>query len=458
MADIDDTEEMMAEPAATEEPIDADFEPAPRKSVTRKDSRRGPGWFGVAIASLLAAGAGGAIGIALDDKAAPGSAVGSAEIVDLRSSQEATDIALNKLQRDMAESENRLQEQMKTLLAGDGDREGLQALVEELNIVSQRLDEALAPGGAGLTAEALGAIEARLDALEMPLDETGRASPAEVTRALAALTQKLDRVEAAQKEIEIGMAEREAAVKQLGDRLTDIEFSTAGTAGQGGESVKALREEIQAIKSDLEARQSATETEAGAASADIEKYKALIAAMQDKQNAGQQEADASRSLARAALALSSIEAAARRGNSFRADYVRLKAALPDGQDVRALADLSEQEVPTLTSLRAAFGPAREAALKAARESARKSGWGWVDDVFGDVVTFRKGDGSEAPETILQNARANLDEGDLAAAVKKVKLLKGKAGDEMSDWIDQAEQRIRLEEGLERLRIRLAGAE
>ncbi len=458
MPDIDDTEEIASEPAAPEEPIDADFEPAPRTSLARKDSRRGPGWFGVAIASLLAAGAGGAIGIALDDKTASGSVVGSAEMADLRSSQEATDITLNKLQRDMAESENRLQEQMKTLLAGDGNREGLQALVEELSIVSQRLDEALAPGAAGISAEALEAIEARLDALEKPFDETGKASPREVTRALAALTQKLERIEAVQKEIGISQAERDAAVKQLGDRLTDIEFSGAGTDGRAGESVMALREEVDALKADLEAWRSATETSAGAASADIEKYKALIAAMQDKQDTGRQEADASRSLARAALALSSIEAAARRGHSFRADYVRLKSALPDERDVRALADLSEMEVPTETSLRAAFGPASEAALKAVRGTGRKSGWGWVDDVFGDVVTFRKGDESEAPQTILQNARAKLDEGDLAAAVKNAKMLKGKARDEMSDWIDQAEQRIRLEEGLERLRIRLAGAE
>ena len=54
MADIDETEEIAAEPAAPEEPIDADFEPAPRTSVTRKESRRGQSachlsWAGLAI-------------------------------------------------------------------------------------------------------------------------------------------------------------------------------------------------------------------------------------------------------------------------------------------------------------------------------------------------------------------------------------------------------------------------
>ena len=56
-------------PVQSTEPIDAHFEPAPEeetKSGRRKSRGAGPGWLGAGVLSLIAALAGGAIGIGAD--------------------------------------------------------------------------------------------------------------------------------------------------------------------------------------------------------------------------------------------------------------------------------------------------------------------------------------------------------------------------------------------------------
>lgn len=161
--------------------------------------------------------------------------------------------------------------------------------------------------------------------------------------------------------------------------------------------------------------------------------------------------------AEAALALSAIEAAARRGTGFEADYRTLRAAAPNNQTVRRLSPYVGG-VATLTRLQADFPAARTAASAAAKAEtaeAPQSQLSWLSRVLGDAVSVRPANRPEDPSAdALETAAAALSAGDLSAAVKALATLEGGPARAVQDWTREANRRITLESVLEETRLSL----
>ena len=388
-------------PVTSTEPIDADFEPAfddAADAPADGADGSGPGWLGVAVAALIAAGIGGAIGIiatmAIPDQGDGGDVAAlTAELGALKAEQEAADLERNKVIRDAAELESRLSTGLNAAASGSPD---LRPLQDELNALSRRLDAALAADNG----DVLATLSARLDALEA-VDTSGEATAAELARSLGALSER----------------------------------------------VTALETRLASLQSDM-LRSSGDTTE----------LTNLIERMRNDEAAVRAKAEASETSADAALALSAIEAASRRGGSFESDYRKLRAVMPKSATVRTLGEVATTGAPTLAELQQSFGPA-SAKARAAVPAERQGALGWLNTMFGDAVTVRGADGDdESAAVTLSRAKAALDAGDLEGAVSALGTLSGEPAAAMADWTASANRRITLEAGLEALRLNMIDGE
>ncbi|WP_439619322.1 mitofilin family membrane protein [Hyphomonas sp.] len=389
-------------PVSSAEPIDADFEPAFEDDEdvrARGTNGSGPGWLGLGVAALVAAGIGGAIGIiatlAIPDRGGDEdiSAV-TAELESLKAELQAADLERSKVIRDAAELESRLAAGLNSTPARA--EQDLGPLLAELDAVSRRLDEALAAN----SGEVLVQLTARLDALEA-VDTSGEATAAELARALGAVSER---------------------VTSLETRLADLQSDMVRSSG------------------------------------DTTELTSLIERMRSDEAAVRAKAEASESSADAALALSAIEAASRRGSDFESDYRKLRAIMPRSAAVRALGEVASTGAPTLAQLQQSFGPASTRA-RAAIPADKQGGLGWLNNLFGDAVTVRGDDGEEGgAAVILSRARTALDAGNLDQAVSTLEGLEGEPAAAMADWTQSANRRITLEAGLETLRLGMIGGE
>ncbi|KJS37865.1 MAG: hypothetical protein VR74_07370 [Hyphomonas sp. BRH_c22] len=396
----DDPEDDM--PVSSAEPIDADFEPAFEDGKDARAGgagRSGPGWLGVGVAALVAAGMGGIIGIiatlAIPERSGGNdiSAV-TAELESLKAELQAAGLERSKVIRDAADLEARLEAGLTAAPARA--EQDLGPLLAELDAVSKRVDEALAAN----SGEALNRLTARLDALEA-VDTSGEATAAELARALGALSER---------------------VTSLETRLADLQSDLVRSSG------------------------------------DTTELTSLIERMRSDEAAVRAKAEASESSADAALALSAIEAASRRGSNFESDYRKLRAIMPRSAAVRALGEVASTGAPTLAQLQQGFGPASTKA-RAAIPVDKQGALGWLNNLFGDAVTVRGDDDEDGgAAVILSRARTALDAGDLEQAVRTLESLDGDPAAAMADWTQSANRRITLEAGLETLRLGMIGGE
>jgi hypothetical protein len=440
-----------------DEPIDADFEPITEDTKPPKAKGAGPGWMGVGLASLIAAGVGGAIGIIMDPGGGGNAAPDPAILTDLqvlKDAQSQTDRQLNKVTRDTGELETRLKGEMSNLLSGSESAEDLTPLIAELENVSKRLDEAMTNAG---DPEAITLLNERLDALEA-VDTSGESSPKELQRSVAGLTERVTQLDAAAEQLGKQMSARDATLERLSERLTEAEFSLEavrdGETGAAKESVQALESELAELRAQISETSSASEE-------DNERIAALVEKLQASDTETRAQLSKAESGAEAALALSGIEAASRRGDGFSADFAKLSTALPGSAAVRTLRPFAKDGAPSLPELQAEFELAQAAAKTAGGETgADDKQLGWLNRAFGDAVTVRrKSDGAGAStDEILTAAETALGAGDLDGAINALDALQGAPASAMSDWMDRAKSRTALEAGLEALRLDLIGAE
>ena len=158
----------------------------------------------------------------------------------------------------------------------------------------------------------------------------------------------------------------------------------------------------------------------------------------------------------AALALSAIEAAARRGRPFLTAHQRLSAAMPGNQAIDRLADIAPNPVPTLAELRADLPGLIDEALD---QDARDEGTGssWMRTVFGDGIQVKR-TGETSTRDQLVAAQAALGAGDLATAIQQIRSLDADLQPVFTDWLNNADNRFRLEETLEALRLTMIAEE
>ena len=392
------------DPIGTSEPIDADFEPAPEGAASGKRGlSAGPGWLGATILSLFAAGLGGILGMA-----------GTRYIADTSTNPGMVESRLDEMKAGQEEISIRL---ARTIREQDGLGTNLAALSSEVEALSDR-----DPASDGqVDDQALQELAQRVAALES-VDTSGDVSPEDLSRSVASLETRLNR-----------MAQ---SVEQLQEAPDGVEV----------ERVIELETQLAELRDDLnEAKLSSRQ--------DAEQLAGLIEGMRQDEAKARGAAEAAVQTAEIARAVSSIEAASRRGGGFAPELRTLRSQFPNDASVRQLTPIADDGAPTVAELQTSFEAAKgraEAALSGGGE-----GLSWLNRAFGDAVSVRRIDGEDSdPQAILARAEETLAAGEIAEALALVGRLEGTPASEMADWTEQANRRITLETALESLQQRL----
>lgn len=285
----------------------------------------------------------------------------------------------------------------------------------------------------------------------------------------AAMQQDLANLLAQQAEFERQIAEMPEASDELSSLIGEVSGNSRKlnellASGAGIPAVEELAARIETLErvdtsgsaTPAEALRTIAALEARLATLETAAATAISAPAEPEAPAPAPEKDRA---AEAALALSAIESAARKGAAFEADYRTLRAAAPSNQTVRRLAPYVSG-VPTISRLQSDFAAMKTAALAAAKTDAAnteepQSQLSWLSRVFGDAVTVRPAHKREDPvATSLDTASKALAAGDLSASVKALATLEGGAARAAQDWTREANRRITLEAVLEDVRLSL----
>ncbi len=387
------------------EPIDADFEPAPEEGARgRGGVSAGPGWLGALVLSLFAAGLGGILGM-----------VGSRYLANNPTNPGMVDSRLTDMESGQEEVSIRL---ARTIREQDGLSASISALATEVEALAQRETGSAAT----IDTSALDELQQRVVALES-IDTTGEVSPEDVSRAVASLESRMERL------------------------ARSVEQLEAAPSGVQIERVIEVETKLAELRDDLSEAKLSN-------SRDAEQMAGLIAGMRQDEAAARGAAEAASQTADMARAVSAIEAASRKGGGFAPELRMLRSQLPDDSSVRQLASISAEGAPTVAELQASFDVARLKA-EAAIPDTSEEGLSWLNRAFGDAVSVRRLDGGDSePDAILAKASEALAIGDLEETVEMISRLEGEPARAMADWTAQANRRITLEAALETLQQRL----
>jgi hypothetical protein len=343
------------------------------------------------------------------------------------------------------------------------------------------------------------------------LDLGGETKPAP---AISALEQRVAKLEAAPSssadpgtlsELKSRLAALEAGTKQssseltaLADRVTQLETSLktlAETASEGGSvaSAAAIAQQIGEAEKQLEAKMAAAlaKGEATNQSAlqqmqkDIADLKAKLSALAEAElGGGGEPSDLAPELAALTARIAKIEAtlpelagaidkdiSGAKSAAIAIAFANLRAAVSDGRryaseldtvstlapsvgDLGILPAYAETGIPTLSDLARSFVTARDNALTVS--AAPPAGGSLVDSLMASAQSLVKihrideQPTGEGPAATLARAKAALDQGDLASAVKNVEMLDGDTREAFSAWLGQANARLGADETLTRL--------
>ena len=298
----------------------------------------------------------------------------------------------------------------------------LENVRSDLATVQTNLDQDLSETAALSTD--IATLESRADSLS-----------ADRTRTNADLRNLRTEIETLQADISMLQRARVASLAEAGD---------ASSSSEGSPDLSSLSARMTAIEDALV-------TQLGTYETSLESLKTRVTDL-EAQAASEQLNAASASNARteAALALSAIEAAARRGRPFLAAQQKLAAAMPNNDAVSRLAPIAPKAIPTLADLRDAFPPLLDTALDA---SARAEGGnsGWMRQIFGDGIQVRR-EGDVTTGDHLDRAKAALDAGELSESMEHIRAADPNIQPVFTDWLNNAEDRHLLEQTLEALRL------
>ena len=386
------------------EPIDADFEPAPEDSSgTGRRASGGPGWLGALVLSLFAAGLGGILGMA-----------GTRFIADTSTNPGAVGARIDALQAEQEDISIRL---ARALREQGGLDAGLDTLAEQVEALSARESS-----GSGADPSVVEDLRRRIAALES-VDPSGEVSPEDLSRAVASLESRLDRLAGSVEALQ------EAPEGVAVERVIEIETRLA-----------ELRDDLSQAKL--------------SSGRDAEKLAGLIEGMRQDEADARGAAAAASQTADLARAVSAIEAASRRGGGFAPELRTLRTLMPNDPSVRQLGPIAETGAPGMAELQAAFATAR-AEARTVLDARPANGLGWLNRTFGDAVSVRRADGQDDdPSALLDRAGEAMDAGNLDLALELTGQLDGAPADAMSGWTELANRRITLEAALEALHGRL----
>ena len=129
--------------------------------------------------------------------------------------------------------------------------------------------------------------------------------------------------------------------------------------------------------------------------------------------------------------------------------------MPDDPDVKALAQPASSPAPTRAELKQAFENLAEEARRA--DPDRTAEPGWIDSIFGGTVSVRRSSADSPTAKQLDAARQALNSGDLQAATSALNDLPAEPRNVLAPWLADALRRLRLEQSLDALRLKLITA-
>ena len=186
-----------------------------------------------------------------------------------------------------------------------------------------------------------------------------------------------------------------------------------------------------------------------AASADVERLNARVAALESH------EIRTSQAAAAALAAAAAVEASQGSG-PFAEQMAGLVAISPPSPELRALARLAEVGAPSRAALAASFPDYAARAASAARAPSDGAGlWAQITYELSRIVTLRRvgdvpGDGVDA---VLARAERQVEDGDLDHALQTLDRLPPKARNALADWRTRAERRAEIDRNAAALRAR-----
>ena len=278
-------------------------------------------------------------------------------------------------------------------------------------------------------ADRVGQLETSLKAISQSASEGGSvASAAAIAQQIAEAEQRLDsKIAEALAKAEAGNA---SALQQMQSEIAELKAKIGALAeaelgtGEGsvaGGDLAALTERLAKLEAALPE---------------------LVAAV-GKENAGAKSAAA-------AIAFANLRAAVSDGRPYAAELDTITALAPSVGDLGVLPAYAEKGIPTVPELARSFALAKEGALVATAPASTGS---IVDTLMASaqsLVTIKRIDEpttGEGPGAALARAKAALDKGDLAAAVKEVETLDGAPREAFSAWLGQAHARLSADETL-----------
>lgn len=390
---------MSDQPTHASDPIDAEFEPAEDPKAPslnyEKPARSGggPGWISLTLVGLFALGA---LGVS----------VWSSGLLTQTSLPSPTETSL----ADIRDNQQQLDER-------------LGAVSSQLELTIDRIDDEI---------ERLETELAAVETAPAPVPDLPEDAAAFDTR-LASLEEQLAAISEAQADA-VSPARIEAIE-------TALQSANADSGGPGDAQLVSLKAELETLRADLAALQTAQE--------------ALSSEISEARSDAQNISRASAQILGASLALDAIEAAASRGEAFPDKYQQLLDNRPDDPDVTTLASLSKVAIPTMGELKSSFSRLRNDAL--ARDTESGSGLGWVNTVFGESVSVRRSASGSETGNLLTDAQAALARDDLMVAIDSIEALPTNSKAVFQTWLADARRRARLEESLETLRLKLISA-
>lgn len=463
-----------AENPSESEPIDVEFTPADQSETSSKTtaSSSGSGWIGLISAGVLAALGGGAIGVVASGT--DGRYAQAAEV--------AVDISLlEDADRTMTTRIDNVQEQMRTLnvrLEDVASREAeleetqgeaLAALREDIAFLNARYmsllgvsedapvdGEAVAPAEDGAEAPAgpetdgdatplprpeisLAALMDRLNAIEA-LDPNGEATPQELARTVASLQERTSQLEAVDQQFADAMEARDEALRELAQQIGALETEL----GAVDERVTG------AAETDAERQQAIADI-----TGDLNALREVVNERINSVEAAQLNEDEQALVRRAdrVLALSSLDAAVQDGGPFGTELEALAIQLPANASVSALRRLSEEGAPTIEVLRRRLEALKPQVAQVGIPDPPSGEWAWLGELLSGVVTFSE-EGSAGGETASRRidvALELLDENELPAALREIRMIQGAQGELLAEWLASAQRRAQINQLMTRLR-------
>ncbi len=289
-------------------------------------------------------------------------------------------------------------------------------------------------------------VSSRLDALEQA--SAAQKSTSETVQSLQARLQKLENAAPVAAD-ETGLDALNARLDALEQRLSQT--GVTGTDGANGAVIKDLRARLQALEQALPQDGAARSQVQQRLNTLAQELKDVTARLQRLEQQGMQNNQRSA----LALAVLALDDAARTGQPFLHQWRALAHLAPQNADVLALEPLARTGVPTRAQLARDFTAQISAIRAAASKPANPSKAGLarrVKAAFAAMVSIRRIDGSgDGVDAALLRAQKALEQNDLNAAIAALDGLNGAAHEAAQDWIGKARTRLRFDELLAHLK-------